>query len=65
VLIEDVVVTGQRALSAVEELRKAGVEVGLVISVVDCDRGAAARFSAAGLDYDPLFRSSILLPEGM
>jgi orotate phosphoribosyltransferase len=46
-------------------LRKAGVEVGLVISVVDCDRGAAARFSDAGLDYDPLFRSSILLPEGM
>lgn len=65
VLIEDVVVTGQRALSAVEELRNAGVEVGLVISVVDCDRGAAARFSDAGLDYDPLFRSSILLPERM
>ncbi|WP_158603907.1 orotate phosphoribosyltransferase [Cryobacterium tepidiphilum] len=65
VLIEDVVVTGQRALRAVEELRAAGVEVGLVVSVVDCDRGAAAEFAKAGLDYDPLFRSSVLLPEGV
>lgn len=64
VLIEDVVVTGQRALRAVEKLRNAGVQVGLVISVVDCERGAQKRFAEAGLDYDPLFRSSNLLPEG-
>lgn len=65
VLIEDVVVTGQRALRAVEKLREGGVEVHLVISVVDCDRGASGRFAAAGLSYDPLFRSPMLLPEGM
>lgn len=65
VLIEDVVVTGQRALRAVKVLRDEGIEVGLVISVVDCDRGAAALFAEAGLDYDPLFRSPALLPERM
>jgi orotate phosphoribosyltransferase len=65
VLIEDVVVTGQRALRAVVKLRDAGVEVGMVISVVDCDRGADVRFSAAGLEYGPLFRSSLLLPGGL
>lgn len=62
VLIEDVVVTGQRALRAVAELRAEGVEVTGVLSVVDCDRGAADRFAADGLSYDPLFRSSLLLP---
>ena len=63
VLVEDVVVTGQRALRAVEELRNEGVEVGLIVSVVDCDRGATTRFADANLDYEPLFRSSMLLPE--
>lgn len=62
VLVEDVVVTGQRALRAVEELRAEGVEVTGIIGVVDCDRGADERFAAAGLTYDPLFRSSLLLP---
>ena len=65
VLIEDVVVTGQRALGAVDKLRQEGVKVDLVISVVDCDRGAEERFAQAGLSYDPLFRSSTLLPGGM
>lgn len=65
VLIEDVVVTGQRALRAIRKLRDAGVQVALVISVVDCDRGAGERFAEAGLDYQPLFRSSALLPEGL
>jgi orotate phosphoribosyltransferase len=65
VLIEDVVVTGQRALRAVEKLRQVGVKVDQVISVVDCDRGAGELFTKAGLSYDPLFRSSTLLPGGM
>jgi orotate phosphoribosyltransferase len=61
VLIEDIVVTGQRALRAVQELRDEGAEVGLVVSVVDCDRGAAVLFAEAGLDYHPLFSSSMML----
>ncbi|MCU1570172.1 MAG: orotate phosphoribosyltransferase [Naasia sp.] len=65
VLIEDVVVTGQRALRAVAELRREGVEVTGVLAVVDCDRGAGDRFQAEGLQYEPLFRSSLLLPEGL
>lgn len=63
VLIEDIVVTGQRALRAVQELRDAGAEVRLVISVVDCDRGAAVLLAEAGLDYHPLFSSSMMLSE--
>ena len=62
VLVEDVVVTGERALRAVAELRAEGVELTGILSVVDCDRGAEERFAAAGLDYDPLFRTSLLLP---
>lgn len=63
VLIEDIVVTGQRALRAVQELRDAGAEVRLVICVVDCDRGAAVLLAEAGLDYHPLFSSSMMLSE--
>jgi len=54
-LIEDVVVTGTRALGAVERLRKAGAEVSVVISAVDCERGADRRLRDAGLAYHPLF----------
>lgn len=63
VLIEDILVTGQRALRAVQKLRDAGAEVRLVISVVDCDRGAAVLLAEAGLDYHPLFSSSMMLSE--
>lgn len=64
ILIEDVVVTGQRALAAVRTLREAGVTVTAVVSVIDCGRGAAARFAEEGLDYDPLFQTPTLLPKG-
>jgi len=56
-------VTGQRALRAVQKLRDGGAEVRLVVSVVDCDRGAAVLLAEAGLDYHPLFSSSMMLSE--
>lgn len=65
ILIEDVVVTGQRALMAVRTLREAGVIVTAVVSVIDCGRGAAERFAEEGLDYDPLFQTPTLLPKGI
>lgn len=55
-LIEDVVVTGSRALQAVQRLRDAGAEVAAVVAAVDCGRGADARLSEATVDYLPLFR---------
>ncbi len=63
VLIEDIVVTGQRALRAAQKLRDEGVEVRIVVSLVDCDRGAAVLLAEAGLDYHPLFSSSMMLSE--
>lgn len=65
VLIEDVIVTGQRALKAVNTLRAAGVSVTTVVSVIDCERGAAELFSREGLRYLPLFQTPTLLPEGI
>lgn len=65
VLVEDVVATGQRALRAVNDLRDAGAEVGLVMSVIDCERGATARLAKASVQYSPLFSSSMLLPKEM
>ena len=58
VLIEDVVVTGSRALGAVERLRNAGARVTAVLAAVDCERGADRRLADADLLYEPLFRYS-------
>jgi orotate phosphoribosyltransferase len=60
-LIEDVVVTGNRALNAVSTLRSVGAEVSVVLSVVDCERGAEQRMTSASVDYVPLFHSSSLI----
>ncbi len=57
-LVEDVVVTGTRALHAVNRLREQGAEVVVVICAVDCERGADRRLAEVGVDYAPLFRSS-------
>ena len=65
ILIEDVVVTGQRALMAVRKLREAGATVTAVVSVIDCGRGAADQFADEGLDYDPLFQTPTLLSKGI
>jgi orotate phosphoribosyltransferase len=54
-------VTGNRALNAVSNLRSVGAEVSVVLSVVDCERGAEQRMTSASLDYVPLFRSSSLI----
>jgi orotate phosphoribosyltransferase len=62
-LVEDVVVTGTRALAAVERLRDAGAVVVSAVSVIDCERGAARRMQAAGVDYQPLFLISSLIPQ--
>jgi orotate phosphoribosyltransferase len=59
-LIEDVVVTGSRALEGVRRLRQALVDVEAVLAVVDREHGAADRFAAEGIDYRHLFTSSEL-----
>jgi orotate phosphoribosyltransferase len=55
-LIEDVITTGQQAVTAALQLLEAGAEVLRLIAVLDRDEGGAERIRAAGLDYAPLFR---------
>lgn len=57
-LVEDVVVTGSRALQAVERLHELGAQVEAVICVLDCERGAADLLSSRGIRLDSLFRYS-------
>jgi orotate phosphoribosyltransferase len=54
-LIEDVVVTGSRALRAIVRLNDAGARVRQVVSVLDRREGAAERFSEASVGYHHLF----------
>jgi orotate phosphoribosyltransferase len=58
VMIEDVVVTGSRALRAVERLRESGARVDTVVCVLDCERGAAELLSSKGVQLSSLFRYS-------
>lgn len=57
-LVEDVVVTGTRAMSAIRRLSVAGARVGSVVCILDCERGAADRLAGAAVEYLPLFRYS-------
>jgi orotate phosphoribosyltransferase len=59
-LVEDVVVTGSRALQGVRRLREAMVDVAAVIAVVDREHGASARLEAEGASYRHLFTSAEL-----
>jgi len=54
-LIEDVVVTGSRALRAIRRVSDAGARVRHVVSVLDRREGAAERFSEESAGYSHLF----------
>jgi orotate phosphoribosyltransferase len=58
VLIEDVVVSGSRALQAVERLRSVGATVVAVVAAIDCERGADTAIARQDIGYVPLFRYS-------
>jgi orotate phosphoribosyltransferase len=53
-LVEDVVVVGDRALSAVARIRQAGAQVTHVVAVLDRREGAAKRFAEESIEYRPL-----------
>jgi orotate phosphoribosyltransferase len=59
-LVEDVVVTGSRALQGVRRLQQARVDVAAVIAVVDREHGALGRLEAEGASYRHLFTSAEL-----
>ncbi len=54
-LVEDVVVTGGRALRAVSRIAEAGARVRNIIAVLDRCEGAAKRFDETSIGYQYLF----------
>jgi orotate phosphoribosyltransferase len=54
-LIEDVVVTGDRALRAASRVSDVGARVGHIVAVLDRREGATERFADASIGYSPLF----------
>jgi orotate phosphoribosyltransferase len=63
-LVEDVVVTGSRALRGVEALVAAGARVSHVLAVVDREHGARERLAAHDTVYRHVFTSTDLrIPE--
>ena len=54
-LIEDVVVTGNRALRASSRVSDTGAKVRHIVAVLDRREGAAERFADASIDYYHLF----------
>lgn len=59
-LLEDVATTGGSSLAAVKNLQAVGIQVPLVIVVVDREEGAAEAFKAAGVDFVSLVKVSEL-----
>lgn len=54
-LIEDVVVTGSRALRAARRVGGTGASVGHIVAVLDRNEGATERFAEASISYRYLF----------
>jgi len=60
VMIEDVVTSGGAAITAVHRLREAGLEVPVLLCVVDREEGGRAQIEAEDLVFDPLFTATSL-----
>ncbi len=55
VVLEDVVTTGQSAMSAVERLKQAGYSVNQVMALVDRLQGGSELYQSAGLKFQSVF----------
>jgi len=62
-ILEDVTTTGGSAIQAVKEVRAAGAEVVLVLSIVDRLEGAAESFEQARVPFDALFTRRDFMPD--
>lgn len=63
VVVEDVITTGESALQAISEVRRAGATIAGVMALVDRMEGGRARIEAEGLDVVALFDTAELLQE--
>jgi orotate phosphoribosyltransferase len=61
VIVEDVTTTGGSAMQAVEEVKKAGGKVALVVSILDRGEGARELYAAAGVPFTSLFTAEEFL----
>lgn len=61
VILEDVITTGESALTAVRAARDFGLEVVAVIALVDRQEGGRERFAEEGLESDALYSKDLLL----
>jgi orotate phosphoribosyltransferase len=61
VILEDVTTTGSSAMQAVEEVRRAGGRVALVLSILDRGEGAEELYATAGVPFKSLFRAEEFL----
>lgn len=55
VVVEDVVTTGQSAMTAIERLRGAGYQTNLVLALVDREQGGAEFYQQQGIEFRSLF----------
>ncbi|MEB3355391.1 MAG: orotate phosphoribosyltransferase [Synechococcales bacterium] len=55
IVLEDVVTTGQSAMTAVHRLRDIGYQVAGVLALVDRQQGGAARYQQEGLAFQSVF----------
>ena len=60
VLVEDVVTTGAQALRAAEGLCAMGLDVVVILGVVDRQEGGAQALGDAGFTFEPLFTKADL-----
>lgn len=59
-VIEDVISTGAQALSAAQQVKRAGANVVGILGVIDREQGGAQAIAAEGYHFDALFRKSDL-----
>jgi orotate phosphoribosyltransferase len=60
VLVEDILTTAGAAIAAADKLKHSGVEVVMLIAVLDREEGARENIEAAGYKFRSLFTKSML-----
>ncbi len=60
-IVEDVTTTGASAMKAVNEIRDAGADVVLVLSILDREQAARELYASAGIPFLSLFSASQFL----
>ena len=60
VLIEDILTTAGAAIASADRLKHSGIEVLMIIGVLDREEGAKEAIAAAGYEFKSLFTKSML-----